>query len=190
MEENLQIFNKSVAQGPTYVCTCCQQLWFNYSVSNVENMVLNKPDVISLFEKCCTHYISVNYIEWICNTCRQSIHAGKIPKLSILSGMGFPEKPPVLDLYPLEEHLVSPRIPFMQIQNLPCGSQKLVNGNIVNVPVDISPTINSLPCTLSDSYTVAVRFKRKKKYKKCNFSRGIWEALCSLERSQIPSRKK
>ena len=102
MEENLQIFNKSVAQGPTYVCTCCQQLWFNYSVSNVGNMVLNKPDVISLFEKCRTHYISVNYIEWICNTCRQSIHAGKIPKLSIPNGMGFPEKT-------TSTRLVSPR---------------------------------------------------------------------------------
>ena len=57
----------------------------------------------------------------------------------------------------------------MQIRNLPCGSQKLVHGDIVNVPVDISSTINTLPRTLSDSYTVAVRFKCKKKYKKCAF---------------------
>ena len=75
----------------------------------------------------------------------------------------FLKKPPELELCSLEERLVSLQIPFMQIRNLPCGSQKLVHGNIVNVPVDISPTINTLPHTLNDLYTVAVRFKCKKK---------------------------
>ena len=52
----------------------------------------------------------------------------------------------------------------------------------MNVPVDISPIINTLPCTLSDSYTVAVRFKCKKKYKKCAFQEEyvrphvVWKA--------------
>ena len=46
MEENLQIFNRSVAEGPTYVCTCCQQLWFKHTVMNAASMVMNKPDII------------------------------------------------------------------------------------------------------------------------------------------------
>lgn len=182
MEENLVIFNERVAEGPTYVCTCCQQLWFKHSVIKVTSMATRKSEILALFEQCRTKYISSDDIEWICHTCKQSIYAGKVPKLSVYNGMGFPEKPPELDLCPLEERLVAPRIPFMQIRNLPCGSQKLVHGNIVNVPVDISPTINTLPRTLSDSYTVAVKFKRKKQYKKCAFQQeyvrpyAVWKA--------------
>jgi hypothetical protein len=60
--------------------------------------------------------------------------------------MGFPEKPNELQLYPLEERLISLRIPFMQIRQLPRGGgQFSVKGNVVNVPVDVQPTINSLP---------------------------------------------
>jgi hypothetical protein len=51
--------------------------------------------------------------------------------------MGFPEKPKKLDLYPLEERLISLRIPFIQIHQLPRGGQFSVKGNVVNLPVDI-----------------------------------------------------
>ena len=192
MEANLQIFNRSIAEEPTYECTCCQQLWFKQSVMNVASMVMNKPGIISLFEQCCTNYISIHHIELVCSTCKKSIYAGKIPKLSIYDRMGFPQRSSELELCPLEECLVSPRIPFMHIQNLPCGSQKLVHGNIVNVPVDISPIINTLPHTLSDSYTVAVRFKCKKKYKKYAFQEEyvrphtVWKtAEYLLQNSQL-----
>lgn len=52
--------------------------------------------------------------------------------------MSFPKKPAVLDLTPLEERLVSPRIPFMQIRELPRGGQLLIHGNVVNVPSDVT----------------------------------------------------
>ena len=65
MEENLQIFNRSVAEGSTYVCTCCQQLWFKHSAMNVASILMNKPDMISLFEQCHTNYISIHDIEWV-----------------------------------------------------------------------------------------------------------------------------
>ena len=94
MEGNLQILNRSVAEGPTYVCTCCQQLWFKHSVMNAASMVMNKPDIISLFEQCCTNYISISDLEWVCSTCKKSSYAGKIPKLSIYNRMGFPQRPP------------------------------------------------------------------------------------------------
>jgi hypothetical protein len=51
--------------------------------------------------------------------------------------MGFPEKLKKLDLYPLEERLISLRIPFIQIHQLPRGGQFSVKGNVVNLPVDI-----------------------------------------------------
>ena len=48
--------------------------------------------------------------------------------------MGFPDKPEVLNLNSLEERLLSPRIPFMQLHELPRGGQLSINGNVVNVP--------------------------------------------------------
>ena len=54
----------------------------------------------------------------------------------------------------------------MQIRSHPVGCQTFVQGNIVNVPVDIAPTVNALPCNFSDTETIAIKFKRKKQYKK------------------------
>ncbi|VDI49383.1 Hypothetical predicted protein [Mytilus galloprovincialis] len=75
--------------------------------------------------------------------------------------MGFPQKPKELNLYPLEERLLSLRIPFMQIRQLPRGGQLSVKGNVVNVPVEVQPTINSLPHTLEKSGTISVKLKKK-----------------------------
>ena len=82
---------------------------------NVVSMIMIKPHIMSLFEQCHTSYISTHDIEWVCSTWKKSIYARRIPKLSMYNGMGFPQRPPELDLCPLEECLVSPRIPFMQI---------------------------------------------------------------------------
>ena len=80
--------------------------------------------------------------------------------------MRFPEKHKELELYPLEESLLSLRIPFMQIHQLPRGGQFSIKGNVVNVPVDIQPTINSLPRNIDKSGTIAVNLKKKMQCKK------------------------
>ena len=46
-------------------------------------------------------------------------------------------------------------------------------GNVVNVPVDVAPTVQTLPRTLSDTETLVVKYKRKVEYKKCEF----WENI-------------
>ena len=65
--------------------------------------------------------------------------------------MSFPNKPSVLDLIPLEERLISPRIPFMQIRELPRGGQLSIHGNVVNVPSDVNSTVHTLPRLVSES---------------------------------------
>jgi len=97
--------------------------------------------------------------------------------------MGFPEKPKELELYPLKERLVSLRIPFMQIRRLPRG-QFSVKGNVVNVPVDIQPTINSLPRNRDKSGTIAVKLKKRLQYKKSDFSENVRPVavMCALIR--------
>ena len=40
--------------------------------------------------------------------------------------MGFPEQPPELKLFPMEETLIAQRITFMQIRSHPIGNQTFV----------------------------------------------------------------
>ena len=64
--------------------------------------------------------------------------------------MKFPQKSEILNLTSLEERLVSPRIPFMQIHELPRGGQFKIHGNVVNVPADVNSTVNVLPRSLNE----------------------------------------
>ena len=57
-----------------------------------------------------------------------------------------------------------------------------MRGNLVNVPVDIAPTVNTLPRSPNDFETVTIKFKRKEQYKKYEFKENIrpmavWTAL-------------
>ena len=75
--------------------------------------------------------------------------------------MKWPEKPPELNLHQLEERLIALCIPFMQIRELPRGGQYSLKGNVINVPVDIQPTINCLPRPMDENFTVAIQLKKK-----------------------------
>lgn len=69
------------------------------------------------------------------------------------------EKLDVLNLHPLEERLISLRKPFIEIQELPRGGQLSAKENIVNVPVDIQPTIDALPRLLDENAIISVKLK-------------------------------
>ena len=129
------------------------------------------------FETCRRKYVSKDDKEWICETCRNVVKDGKIPKLSVQNKMGFPPIPPGLNLHLMEKRLISLRIVFMMLRDHPVGGQTFVRGNFVNVPVDIAPTVNTLPRSLSETETVAIKFKRKKQYKNVNIRKlsGHWQ---------------
>lgn len=55
----------------------------------------------------------------VCRTCYQHLKENKIPACSLTNSLGFPEKPSELDLTSLDERLVAPRIPFMQLRKNP-----------------------------------------------------------------------
>lgn len=75
--------------------------------------------------KCLTGFISVDNIEWVCNTGYNNIKANTVPALVVANGMGFPPKPKELFITELEERLISPRIPVMQLVEKPRASQKV-----------------------------------------------------------------
>ena len=79
--------------------------------------------------------------------------------------MRFPVKPQCLNLTPLEERLISPRIPFMQICELPRGGQLSIHGNVVNVPADVNSTVSTLPRSIDESQTIPIKLKRRLSYK-------------------------
>ena len=120
-----------------------------------------------------TGLVSAEGKQWICKTCSNSLKSSKTPKLAVSNGCSFPHKPPELNLYPLEERLIAQRIPFMQMRNLPRGGQLSVKGNVVNVPVDICPTVASLPRNMNETETIAVKLKRKLQYNKHEDSQNV-----------------
>jgi hypothetical protein len=162
-------FHEPIKHGPVFICSCCHQTWFKESVLKVHNTNLDDE----MKSKFLTNTLSVENAEWICNTCYASVRENKTPKLSVLNGMAWPPKPNELQLYPLEERLVSLRIPFMQIRELPRGGQYSVKGNIVNVPVEIQPTVSSLPRRLDENVTVPVKLKKRLSYQKCDYHENV-----------------
>ena len=178
----LQIFNESTSLGPIFVCTCCQQIWFRHSVYDIQKIHFKSSEEKQIFQKCRTHYVSVNKKEWICTTCRLAIKEIRIPKLSVFNKMGFPDIPSELEIFPMEERLIALQIAFIQLRDHPICRQTFSKGNMVNVPINIVPTINMLPRDIRDTQTIAIKFKRKKQYKCCEFYENIrplavWKAL-------------
>ena len=168
IKECIKQFHSSIAVGPLFVCTCCHQTWFRKGVCMLKN--INLPTSSRLY---CTKFTSVNDEEWICHTCVGAIRDGKVPKLSVANGMKWPDKPPELDLHQLEERLISLRIPFMQIRELPSGGQYSLKGNVIDVPVDIQPTVSCLPRPMDENFTIAVQLKKKLSYKKVDFKENV-----------------
>ena len=125
----------------------------------------------NLIAQCITGTISENGEEWLCRTFYSAIKDGRIPACAKDHQMGFPEIPEQLKLHPLEERLCCPRIPLMQIRELPRGGQLSIHGNVVNVPSNVTSVVTSLPRLLSDSATIPIKFKRKLSYKQLSISK-------------------
>ena len=135
----IELFDKDISVGPEYTCACCDQLWYRSSVTEC-NASLYQSCSKEILNLCLTGLKSIDNSEWMCGTCHSNLKAGKLPSCAKANKMNFPEKPDVLkDLTPLEERrLILPRIPFMQLRELPSGGQLSIHGNVVNVPADVN----------------------------------------------------
>ena len=87
--------------------------------------------------------------------------------------MNWPNRPPELDLHQLEERLIALRIPFTQIRELPQGGQYSLKGNVINVPVDIQPTVSCLLRPMDENFTIAFQLKKKLSYNKVDFKENV-----------------
>ncbi|XP_078381394.1 uncharacterized protein LOC144664149 [Oculina patagonica] len=169
-DELVVSFRELVATGPTFVCTCCDQLWYKHSLVRIETVLkLNNESVLRCVrtnEKCCT-------AQWVCRTCYNHLKQNKVPPCAVQNKMSFPHKPHHLDLTELEWRLVSPRLIFQKIHEAARGKQFKIHGNIVNVPADVINTVNFLPRLSTETDTIKVQLKRKLKYKNYVLSQNI-----------------
>ena len=163
-------FHELVATGPTYVCVCCDQLWYEHSVVRAEVLRYLENEVVS---KCLPNRWECCAKEWVCKTCSHHIKKNKIPPCAVQNKMGFPYKPEFLDLSDLEWRLVSPRLIFQKIHEAARGKQLKIHGNVVNVPADVANTANVLPRVSTQTETIKVQLKRKLMYKHYVLSQNI-----------------
>ena len=169
LQECLKVFIEIVQEGVIYVYTCCPKTLFRWSAHNIENINVTMVDKCNNWAKCKVDIIAKDSKEWICKICHSAICDARVSKLLIYNKMVILKQPPELNLYPMEESLVALKTPFMQIWDWPCGGQNLVHWNIVNVPVDIVPTINVLPRSTSNADTVAIKFREKRHINNVNY---------------------
>lgn len=154
-------FHELVSQGPVYICTCCDQLWYKHSVLKTDKLRKQNPDIL----KYLIGKKSVGGLEWVCKTCHQHLSKNKVPPCALVNGMRFPPKPAFFDLNELECRLLAPRIAFQKLMQAPRGKQFKIHGNIVNVPADVSNTVSMLPQLPNETATIKVNLKRRLQYK-------------------------
>ena len=162
-------FHDIVSQGPLYVCTCCDQLWYRHSVISASTIKESNPDI----EAKLLNKKSVNNIEWLCKTCNKHLKANKVPACAAINGMQFPLKPSFFYLNELECRLVAPRLAFQKIMQAPRGKQLKINGNSVNVPADVGNTVSMLSRLPSETNTIKVNLKRRLQYKSSALSLNV-----------------
>ena len=134
-------FHNTVSNGPVYICTCCDQLWYKHSVSLADSIRASNSSAVKFLQ----NITSVNNAEWLCHTCMKHLKSGKVPPLAVANGMKFPKKPTFFDLNELECRLIAPRLAFQKIMQAPRGKQLKINGNVVNVPADVINTVIFYP---------------------------------------------
>ncbi|KAL7296884.1 hypothetical protein TKK_0010274 [Trichogramma kaykai] len=88
----------------------------------------------------------------------------KIPKKTETENLKFPYIPDYIsNLTPIEERMVSPYIPFMQIKALQpyaLNSQLSLLGSIVNIATDVNEMVSELPRKFNELSVVQIKLKR------------------------------
>ena len=166
----ISLFHELVSNGPVYVCSCCDQLWYKHSVSLADKIRKEYP---SSTEKYLSNQKSVKNMEWLCRTCHNYLVKNKVPPSAVLNGMQFATKPDFFDLNELESRLLAPRLAFLKLMQAPRGRQFKIHGNVVNVPAEVSETVNMLPRLPSETGTIKVNLKRRLQYKSSALSLNI-----------------
>ncbi|CAH1100901.1 unnamed protein product [Psylliodes chrysocephalus] len=166
---NKSILNyfKLIKEGPTVVCTCCGILIFPRHAKFLRKHLLEQRFVKRNQSKLSANdlYARAHMVpdsSALCSTCYKSILGLKLPVVSITINYKLDDSPceAIRTLNVLEERLISPRIPFMQIRNLGCDRSKYLKGYVLNVPTDVGKMCSVLPRTFDEAEVVQINLKR------------------------------
>lgn len=124
--------------GPTYISSVCIKYKFRKQVVPPdENKYIKKKTSATVASRCLNYLFksacttecpikckTINHKLWICYTCHRHLMKDQIPPDAYANGLQLPTVPDELKcLNKLEKHLISLRIPFMKIVQLPKGNQ-------------------------------------------------------------------
>lgn len=146
-----------------FACSVCDRLWFQDDLACISN-VTNAAKKKSALDVLARDFPGDDVANFkVCRACKDSLLEGKIPPLSKTNGYAYPPIPPHLpQLNVVEERLVAPRIPFMSIRRLSHGGGQFgIKGQVVNVPIDVQKTVQSLPRGIDDDVAINVNLKRR-----------------------------
>nr|XP_018902432.1 PREDICTED: uncharacterized protein LOC109033998 [Bemisia tabaci] len=110
-------------------------------------------------------YCFVKNTPYLCNRCLEYLKNNKLCPIALSNGLDFKEIPKCLsDLSILEERMVSPFIPFMQVRELlpnAINSQLGIKGPTIHVPIDLNNVFQKiLPRNFNNLYVILIEFKR------------------------------
>ena len=169
MTEATHSFRNALWRGPTYVCVVCHRLMYVNSVRKLQT-----KRTVALFSKVrddvrkriFDNKYPSNGHDYICHTCSSAVQRGRLPAQAKANGLelnGIPNE--VMSLSSFEKQLISTRIPFMKIVNLPRGKQRSLHGPVVNVPAKFDKVCSLLPRIPQSAGLIRVKLKRQLKYK-------------------------
>jgi hypothetical protein len=154
----------------------------------VDRQVFEKiPDKIKY---ALTNLSGLDGVRRLCDTCYFTFRRRKAPKMCDANMPDLPVVPKALqDMTDMENHLVSPRIPFMKVYALPRGGQRGVHGGIVNVPANLTKIQQLLPRQLHLRESITINLSRRVCFRGTFKTSGCWPArvvqqlqyLCSTE---------
>ena len=157
-------FYNDISIGPVFTCIVCLRQLFRKSVTEFKrNNYRAHPEINAILLN--TSFATFQSKNWICRTCNLALRKKKIPCQASINGLQLPDIPPELqDLTPLEERVISLRIPFMKLVALPAGQQKCIHGSAINVPTSLEPITSVLPRIPENCQVVPLKLKKKLSY--------------------------
>ncbi|XP_071142082.1 uncharacterized protein [Mytilus edulis] len=173
-------FRQQVRDGPIYICSVCIKLKFRKQVIQLDTEKYLKKGKQSAavanqcisfeFKSTCTADCpikceTINHKLWICYTCHRHLIKSEVPADARANGLELTPIPEELKyLNSLEKQLISQRIPFMKLVQLPKGNQRGIIGPCVSIPTDIQKTVTILPRSDDETQLVRCKLKRKQAY--------------------------
>ena len=140
----------------TFRCMCCDRLW---NSNGIKRTTFVHESVEHCFDCKSEFGYSVGH------SYDKSLKLKKVPVNARINGFRYPAKPDLPISNKVEERLISPRLPFLQIRKLGICGQYGLKGNIINVPVKVDQMVKCLPRQMENDCTINVHLKKKLSFK-------------------------